>query len=378
MSRLALVAERDLDTVSFVVDVIERAAGQPWRIALDELDDARRHDNAPRRFAAIIGAVQRVLGGRARNAKLAKATRALALGAPVFTAADREARIAATAEALELTSADVERLLWSDLPRERPVELPFGRPTELEIAAFANVQLLQRVMCRAHGVTLRIWGDAGTVIRAAGARGLLTTARVSGDGETVLEIVGPLALCHRTSVYGRALAQLVPLLADCARWRVELQGSYSVECESPALLPRVAARAVATNPVVLRLARALRRDKHEVITTPVPLVVGSELVCPDLAIGIGGPASGGLGLGAGEIGDGGVGRSGSSRTRYVELVGFWTATYLERKLARYAAGGFDVRLCIDETRCCTDDLPPEDPRIVRYAKRVDVASLLDE
>ena len=37
--------------------------------------------------------------------------------------------------------------------------------------------------------------------------------------ETVLDIVGPLALCHGTSVYGRALGGLVPLLGACATSR---------------------------------------------------------------------------------------------------------------------------------------------------------------
>jgi len=354
VSRLVLVEERDLDAVSGVIDIVERAAGQPWRTALEQLDDVRRHDSAPRRFAAIIGAVQRVLGGRARNAKLAKAVRALALGAPVFTAAEREARIAAAATALDVTSARVEKLLWSDLPRERPIELPFGRPAELEVAAVANVHLLQRAVCRAHGVTLRIWDDAGAVIRSAAACGLLATARVGGDGETVLEIVGPLALCHRTSVYGRALARLVPLLAEHTRWRLELQTeSYRVECESPALLPRVPARAVATRGPAWRLARQLARCRADVdvVTSPAPIIAGPTLVCPDLAIG-------------------------SGPIRYVELVGFWTTEYLERKLARYRAAGLDVRLCIDEQRSCADDVPPDDPCIVRYTKRIDVERVL--
>src|SRR5690606_25863469 len=145
-----------------------------------------------------------------------------------LTPAEREARIAYAARELEITCMAVELLLWSDLPRERPVELPRGRPSEFEVAAVANVHLLQRAMRRARSVRLRVWGDAGPLIRAAAARGLLTTLSIHGVRDvdlpgvsgpvTVLDIVGPLALFHHTAVYGRALADLVPLLADCERF----------------------------------------------------------------------------------------------------------------------------------------------------------------
>ena len=618
---MKLFDETDLDWISDMVDVVERAAGQPWRVALERLDDARRfaQPTAPRRFATVVGAVQRILGGAARNRKLARATRMVALGKPVFSAAEREARIAAAADALAVTNAAVERLLWADLPRERPIELPMGRPNELEIAALANVQLLQRAVCRAHAIKIRIWGDGGTVIRAAAARGLLLTVSmpqqpdvialqstidearhvatadiddarhvatadiddeprrrvarhvatadiddarhvatadiddarhvptadneprrrvarhvapaaiddvrqvatndnesrrrqarriatagiddarhvVTDDNEshrrdarhvvtadiedarhvptadnephrrdarhvataniddaryvgtadiddarhdatadneprrhdarhlatanindaphlatadieprrrdtryvattniddarhvaaaaiddapnpdatstplaarapaelTVLDIVGPLALCHRTSVYGRALAGLVPLLADCTRFELDIYATawtqpqpYHLHCASPVLLPAVPARLVATSGVVVRLARDILRARPEldVVTCPAPIASGTTLVCPDLAIQCG------------------------ARIRYIELVGFWTNEFLERKLARYRRAGLDVRLCLDEARGGADDDPPRDPRIVRYVRRLEAEEVID-
>src|SRR5262249_749178 len=143
----------------------------------DRLADAGRaeHPRAPKRFSAVVSAVQRVLGGRARNAPKARAARSLVLGRPTLDPVERDARIAAAAHELEVTAAAVEILLWSDLPRERPVELPRGRPSELEVAATANIHLLQRAMMRAQTITIRAWGDAGHLIHAAAARGLLTT-----------------------------------------------------------------------------------------------------------------------------------------------------------------------------------------------------------
>ena len=151
---LSLLDESDLDWVGEVVDVVATAAGQPWRVALERLDDTRRAEQprAPVRFSAVVNAIQRVLGGRARNGPAARAARGLVLGRPAMTAAEREARIAFAAQELAVTCAAVEQLLWSDLPRERPVELPRGRPSEFEVAATANVHLLQRAMMRAQTV----------------------------------------------------------------------------------------------------------------------------------------------------------------------------------------------------------------------------------
>ena len=402
---MKLIDEEDLEWIADVVDIVERASGQPWRVALERLDDTRRvvQPSAPRRFGAVVGALQRVVGGPARNRRLAQAARALALGRPTLTAAEREARIAAAADTLAVPNAAIERLLWADLPRERPIELPMGRPSELEIAALANIQILQRAICRAHAITLRVWGDAGPVIRAAATRGLLSTvssydaatlqaadaATASNDNATssnddatvsnhnattvagwsndcastvtVLDIIGPLALCHRTSVYGRALAGLVPLLAGCARFELDLYAStathpYHVHCASPVLLPGVPARMSATSPAIGRLAREIDRARPElrVATAPRPIASGATLVCPDMAI------------------------SGSGHTRYVELVGFWTTEFLERKLARYRDAGLDVRLCIDDARGCADDDPPRNRHVVRYTRQLAADQVLDD
>lgn len=356
MTTLALLDDDDLPWVAEVVDVVAAAAGKPWRVALERLDDTRRAEQprAPVRFTAVVAAVQRLLGGRARNAALARAARALALGKPVLTAAEREARIAFVANQLELTGAAVETLLWSDLPRERPVELPHGRPSERQVAATANVHLLQRTMIRAQAVTLRVWDDAGPLIHAAAARGLLATLTRGDSGETRLDIVGPLALFHRTAVYGRALAQLVPLVAGCSRFELEVVARahdqlYVARVASPVLLPPVPARLALPSAAVLRLTRELARVARDVVVAPhpPPVAAGSSLACPDLLL------------------------EHRGRRLLVELIGFWTVEFLLKRLAVYrAAGVAEVVFCIDEARGCTnDELPPELP-IVRYTPRM--------
>jgi predicted nuclease of restriction endonuclease-like RecB superfamily len=360
VSAMSLLDESDLDWVSEVVDVVSAAAGQPWRVALERLDDTRRAEQprAPARFGAVVNAIQRVLGGRARNGPAARAARSLVLGRPALTEAEREARIAFAAQELAVTCAAVEKLLWSDLPRERPVELPRGRPSELEVAATANVHLLQRAMMRAQTVKLRVWGNAGQLIHTATARGLLTTLSRGERGETVLDIVGPLGLFHRTAVYGRTLAGLVPLLADCDRFELGLLSRgrdqlYAVEVSSPVLLPAVPARMSLPDYDLMRLTKELARVARDiaVIPQPAPIVAGASLVCPDAVLQFGG------------------------RVTHVELVGFWTIEFLENKLALYRRARIeDVVFCVDESRGCTKEKLPASLPVVQYTKHMTAAA----
>jgi predicted nuclease of restriction endonuclease-like RecB superfamily len=401
MSELALLDDTDLPWLAELVDVVVASSGKPWRIALERLDDLGRFElpRAPVRFAAAVSAVQRILGGRARNASRARTARALALGAPVLSPAEREARIAHAASELEVSCAAVENLLWSDLPRERPVELLRGRPREIEVAAFANVYLLQRAMRRAHAVRLSIHGDAGAVIRGATSRGLLMTVSLGGPAAdrdsggpraddtssvTHIDIVGPLALFHRTAVYGKALADLVPLLAECERFELTItsraRGSqppvdregepaphgYRVHARSPIVLPPAPARSAAPRFDLQRLVRELRRiafdaNDHELRVSPcrATFTTRGALLCPDLVIERGSALHTTTAAESTDV-----------RRTYVEVLGFWTREFLERRSDLYTAAGLDdVVFCVDESRGCTKEELPEHVPVIGYAKR---------
>jgi predicted nuclease of restriction endonuclease-like RecB superfamily len=359
-----LLTEVDLDWVESIIDVVERNAGQPWRIALEQLDDLQRatQPTNTRRFNAVVGAVQRITGGRLRNSKIARQARGLALGHPALTAEDRSGRISHAALMLGTTTQDLEKMLWCDLPRERPVELPGGRPSELEAAAFANITLLQRAVRRAKSLALTVRDDdPSQLVRAAIDRGLLVTSRRDLHGVATIEIVGPLALCKGTNVYGRALADLVPLLAEVRDWALEIRvelplASYSTHVMSPVLLPAPPTRLVATSFPILRLMKGLARADRSlgVMPLPPPLSVpsgnGAQLLWPDLVIDDG------------------------PRRIYVELLGFWTRDFLERKLAAYRAIGAEVILCVDAARPgANEDVPPD---VLPYTKFVTAPTLI--
>jgi predicted nuclease of restriction endonuclease-like RecB superfamily len=325
--------------------------------------DHAPREPTPRRINAVVAAMRRLLGGRAVHASLARKARELVLGVPALDADARDARLAAAGVVLGLTSRDVEQVLWADLPNERPIELRQGRPPAAEVAAHANVGLVQRSLRRAHAVELRVRGDAGPLVRAVAARGLIAVTSIAADGATGFEIAGPLALCHRTSVYGRALGGLVPLLGGCDDFEMQIRAEargqlYELVVAAPALLPALPA----PRPwkLVERLARDLEKRGFNLERAPAPTASPVGIVCPDLRVEVAAPS--------GVVGD--------ARSVWLEVVGFWTPEYLARKVARYAAAGIrDVVLCVDGERACDDDDPPAGACVVRFARRIDAGAL---
>jgi predicted nuclease of restriction endonuclease-like RecB superfamily len=253
-----------------------------------------------------------------------------------------------------MASHEVESLLWIDLAMERPVALPSGRPAEAELAALANLEKIQRYVRRAHDLQLRIWDRANELVRTAARYGLI--AQIQRDGEaTVLDVLGPLALFHSTVVYGRALAALVPLLADHARFELDIHGKRGgdrvhLQVTPPVLLPPVTSSPRRVPSIADRLGRELADRGHAVEREPPPLTAGQHLLFPNLSVDHDGVRW------------------------FVEVLGFSTVESLTDKLERYGTAGVDrVILCADIATAPNEEM---DPRVCRFAKRVDVDSLL--
>jgi hypothetical protein len=293
-----------------------------------------------------------MLGGRAERGRIARRLRASVLGHPALDPDARGARIASAASALGIEAADVESLLWADLARERPVVLPGGRPDPRRVAALANIDRIQREVRRAREIELRVWENAHGLVRLAARCGLIThVTHEPSTGELLLRIAGPLALFHATTVYGRALGALVPLLAEHPRFELDIHcdlasGPQTRRIVPPVLLPPFTSRLKPS--LGDRLARDLGLRGHEVDREPAPLAVDRQVVFPDLAISHGGTHW------------------------FVEVVGFSTADYLADKLALYRAASARVVLCVDAKRSSVE----EQPRVLAFTGRIDPDALI--
>ncbi len=264
--------------------------------------------------------------------------------------------IATLVARLQAGADEVRAWLYADVPAARilrPKELP--APEALRDAY--NMALAQGLVGCCLRVSVRADENLRAVVRAAKLRGLIVA--VAAD-DPVLEASGPLALFRHTTKYARALATFIPSLVSITGWSLEgdlVMGetprTLFLDAASP--LPRTWALPQRADSALERaLMKALRRAKSEwkVLREPVVLRAGSELFFPDFVL---------------ERGDDRV---------MVEVVGFWTPDYLERKMAQLATvTDAPLVVCVDETLACDPSRLPH-ASVVRFRRRMDPTALL--
>jgi uncharacterized protein len=94
----------------------------------------------------------------------------------------------------------------------------------------------------------------------------------------------------------------------------------------------------------------------DLVREPEPLRAGGTLIFPDFAI---------------------VHRRDPRLSWLLEIVGFWTADYLDKKLDFLRRAHVDrLILCIDEERDCGEGALPQQAQVIRYRRRIDVSRVL--
>jgi hypothetical protein len=356
--------ERDHVWLRALVDEYERFVGRPRRALAERLRERIAGGGPAGKRALAIQVLDRVYGARTEAAASPVAVRAAVFAAAVRSA-DRGAALAQGAAALGVALESVEDALFADVPEERRVA-PADRPVGPgEVALRANLALAQGLLFRASRLRLEMVGNARAVIRHAKLRGLICTVLASARAteRAVVEVSGPLSILRRTLLYGRALAELVPLLGWCDSFRLRAKCSldgrelvFGMATGDP-VLPASEPRRYDSR-LEERFARDFRRHAPgwDAVREPEPVEAGEKLIFPDFAL---------------------QHRTVPSRRFRLEIVGFWTAEYLRRKLADLRAAGLDdLILCVDEDRRVSDEDLPAEARVIRFRGRIDPAAVL--
>jgi predicted nuclease of restriction endonuclease-like RecB superfamily len=236
-------------------------------------------------------------------------------------------------------------------------------PDVAEVVLRTNLAVVQGALMRASTIDLAVEGGVRPIVRLAKLRGLLCVVVQPAEGPPRLQISGPFSLFRHTLLYGRALAELVPHLAWCARFELRaacaMRGRVvDIALESGAPLFPAAAPAPFDSKLEERFARDLARlaPDWDLLREPEAVRAGGTLVFPDFLLRH---------------------RLDPRRRVLVELAGFWTPQYLSTKLARLAEAELPpFILCVDEERACALGKLPASLSIVPFRRRVDAAAVL--
>ena len=271
--------------------------------------------------------------------------------------------LAACAEGYGISAAETDGYLFSDLPEERRITLPNPMPDPHSLVTETNLALARGLLKAASEVTIRLYGGVRAVVRQVHLRRLLCTVERAKTDEVLLHISGAFSLFHHTTMYGHALASILPLLSWCERFDLEARCMFRGR--------EVSAHLSSHDPIAhkqpprqydSRIEERFARDfakaslDWDLVREPEPIEVHSTLVFPDFAI---------------------IHRRDISKRFLFEIVGFWTPDYLREKLDRLRRRtDTPLILCIDRGLNCGESDLPAHAQIVWFEKRIDPAAVL--
>jgi uncharacterized protein len=276
---------------------------------------------------------------------------------------DRSSVIAASAKLLGISPIEIDELLFADLPMERRLILPNPIPDPHSLATLTNLALAQGLLNAASEITIELYGGARAVVRQVHLRRLLCTVEHAQTEGVRLHISGTFSLFHHTTMYGQALASILPLLSWCDRFnliaRCVLWGREvnTHLCSSDPIARREPPRQYDSQ-VEERFARDFAKASldWDLVREPEPIEACGTLMFPDFAV---------------------IHRRNASKRFLLEIVGFWTPGYLREKLERlHHLHGTPLVLCINRTLNCGDGELPAHARIVWFHKKIDPAAVL--
>jgi hypothetical protein len=356
--------EHDHPWLRVLLEEHERFIGRPQRELQARMREPHPHDCPLRKRQQAIHVLMRLHRSNRKAVVLPRRARALVFGEAARTSAAADMVLTTIAASLGITPASLEDALFADLAGNEIVAAPARPLSPGTLALRTNLALAQTLLSHATSVRIEADGNSRALVRHAKWRGLICTVSERSDAiDPALEISGPFALFRHTRLYGRALGEIIPLLAWCRRFRVHatcaLHGrnlALSLGTGDP-IFPAAEPRRYDSR-LEERFARAFRRlaPDWDVLREPEPIAASGTLIFPDFAL---------------------CHRRHSTRRWLLEIVGFWTPDYVTRKLALYRSARLsNLILCIDENRnCAAEDLPPG-ACVVRFRRSIDPATIL--
>lgn len=358
------LGEHDHPWLRALVEEHERFIGRPQRELEARLREPLPCASPPRKLRLAIQVLAGLRPGRRKTAVPPRRARALVFGEAARTPGPPRLVLSTVAASLGVSPEDLQGSLFGDLPSERLVGAPAPPLSAMDLALRSNLALVQALLFRATVVRIEVEGNTRVLVRQAKWRGLICgVIERSAAGGATLELSGPFALFRNTRLYGRALGELIPLLAWCPHFRLR------AECVFPGrrltlqlgtgdpIFPSSAPRRYDSY-LEERFAREFRRvaPGWDVTREPEPVGADGRLIFPDFALQY---------------------RSDPGRRWLLEIVGFWTPDYVARKLALYRRARLpNLILCIDEGRNCADVDLPRGALVVKFRRRVDAAAVL--
>lgn len=283
---------------------------------------------------------------------------------------------------LLVTVPQLKEMMFADISSEQ-VQGSLNEELSIDkIVALANEKLIQQHLRQSHFAILRIRGGARRIVRQAKLHGLICqvkkyhnlSADEASDARTKesppdyaeLYLSGPLSLFRRTSLYARAFASILPLLAWSEKFQLLIYKAKDLSTPplcvqtgdpiKPSLAPRIY-----DSKVEQKFAREfLNKTKDWVLVrehSPIALR-GERCIFPDFKI---------------------THHQNPQWFCYLEIVGYWTDAYLQKKLKDLTEANINnLLICLDQKHQNADFGAQFPNEVIIYKKFISVDVVIEK
>lgn len=258
--------------------------------------------------------------------------------------AQTKAVIVDIAGSIGVTYEELQESLFSDLD-DRLMLKEFRDVTGEALLKHYNFSLLQTLLFRAIRINFSTSGKWKDIFREIKRLGLMYVIQKEGDGYKVF-VEGPLSMFRMTDRYGASFVRLIAPVIGSDKWSIQAEilaknrkNVYMLELSSQETAG-ILEDADPHTPTPTFDSSIEERFSKEFQTTgtrwrlirePEPLIAGPNVMIPDFSLEMDG-------------------------TRvFLEIVGFWTQEYLERKISKLSSlqRGTNMIVAVDEALACS-------------------------
>ena len=287
--------------------------------------------------------------------------------------------ISGIASKLGVSPSDVEEAMWSDFEENMVLE-KFDSMDENKLLAWYNLSLMQTLLFNCTKFEFIVHGGNNwkRALRDVKRFGLMYYLQKNTDesDELTCSLDGPLSLFKLTDRYGTSIAKLLPSIITSEKWSVKawivrktMSGKKVLEFEmSDAEVPSTGLSSpyieqrdnegIYDSSIEEKFASKFEQFANgwKLIREPDPVIAEGKALIPDFMF------------------------EKYNRRVYLEIVGFWTKEYLERKVQKLVAStekNIDMLIAVNEDLACAkmSSLPKE--KIILYKNEVPIRPIID-
>ncbi len=261
--------------------------------------------------------------------------------------------------------ADIESSFWADR-EEYLIVTTIDGVSASDLIRNYNLSLTQTLLFDALSLEFITSGNFQEIFRMIKYLGLMYEIQTGKD--LLTRVTGPSSLFRKTKKYGTSLAKLIPKIMKASSWKIKAQVETQVAGEpriyifelsntKRELFPEIIETDQKFDSLVeenfLRRFSSLRKD-WTIKREPTILEAGPSVMIPDFS----------------------VERRG--KKLYIEVVGFWTPEYLEKKIEKIKAIKEEILLLVSkELQCTTKDFRKKNVDIIFYDKDIPMKPVLE-